>query len=69
VSDGLLDGPILRTLCDPVGGGRDDLSSRTGKYECLAVTETDADGTSRGYSFHATINYKEFTFSWGLGNG
>lgn len=68
VSDGLLDGPILRTSCDPVGGGRDDLSSRTGKYECLAITETDADGTSRGYSFHATINYKEFTYSWGLGD-
>ncbi|MDA0170325.1 hypothetical protein OJ998_14600 [Solirubrobacter taibaiensis] len=67
VRDGLLDGPILRTSCDPVGGGRDDLTSRTGKYDCLAITETDADGTSRGYSFHATINYEEYSYTWGLG--
>jgi hypothetical protein len=69
VRDGLLDGPILRTSCDPVGGGRDDLTSRTGKYDCLAITETDADGTSRGYSFHATINYEEYSYTWGLGRG
>jgi hypothetical protein len=68
VTLGLLDGPVLKTVCDPVGGGRDDLSSRTGKYECLAVTEIDeSDGTSRGYSYHATINYKEYSWTWGLG--
>jgi hypothetical protein len=67
VSIGLLDGPILHTTCDPVGGGRDDLTSRTGKYECLAVTKVGSDGTSTGYSFHATINYKEFSYTWGLG--
>jgi hypothetical protein len=69
VADGVLDGPILKTLCDPVGGGRDDLTSRTGKYECIAATELNDDGTYRGYSFHATINYKEFSYSWGLGSG
>jgi hypothetical protein len=67
VSNGLLDGSILKTSCDPVGGGRDDLTSRTGKYECIAVTEVRADGSYRGYSFHGTINYKEFSYSWGLG--
>jgi predicted nucleic acid-binding Zn ribbon protein len=67
VASGVLDGPILKTLCDPVGGGREDLASRTGKYECIAATEFDDDGTYSGYSFHATINYKDFSYSWGLG--
>jgi len=68
VSTGLLDGPILKTFCDPVGGGRDDLSSRTGKYECLAATEEQGDGLYSGYSFDATINYKDYSYSWRLGN-
>ena len=45
--------------------GAIDLTSRTGKYECLAVTKVDNDGTSSGYSFHATINYKEFSYTSG----
>jgi hypothetical protein len=68
VSEGILDGPILNTSCDPVGGGRDDLTSRTGKYECIAATELHDDGSSRGYSFHGTINYKEFSYTWALGD-
>lgn len=68
VSEGVLDGPILKVSCDPVGGGRDDLTSRTGKYECIAATEVHDDGTYRGYSFHGTINYKEFSYSWALGD-
>jgi hypothetical protein len=68
VAEGVLDGPILNTSCDPVGGGRDDLTSRTGKYECIAATELHDDGSSRGYSFHGTINYKEFSYTWALGD-
>jgi hypothetical protein len=68
VSDGLLDGPILKSVCDPVGGGRDDLEAKTGKYECMAVSEENADGTMRGYSYDATINYDKFTYSWKLGD-
>jgi hypothetical protein len=69
VAEGLLEGPILRTTCDPVGGGRDDLSSRTGKYECLAVTTIEDDGSYSGYSYHGTVNYKKYSWSWGLGRG
>jgi hypothetical protein len=69
VADGLLLGPVLKTVCDPVGGGRDDLSSRTGKYECLAVTDVKDDGNSSGYSYTGTINYQESSWSWGLGRG
>jgi cell division protein FtsB len=68
VAEGLLDGPVLSVSCDPVGGGRDDLTSRTGKYDCLAVTEISGSGTMRGYSYHGTINYKKFSWSWGLGD-
>lgn len=64
---GVLDGPILRTVCTPVGGGSEDLSEPTGKYECLAVTEDNTDGTSSGYSFDATINYEKFSYTWQLG--
>ena len=66
MSAGLLDGPILQTV-RPVGRGREDLSSRTGEYDCLAVTEIDDNGTQSGDSFHATINYKEFSTLGGSG--
>jgi hypothetical protein len=68
VAGGLLDGPILKTVCDPVGGGRDDLEAQTGKYECMAVRTENTDGTMRGYSYSGTINYDEFTYSWQLGD-
>lgn len=67
VSLGILEGPILRTVCDPVGGGRDDLEARTGKYECIAVNEESADGTYRGWEYGATINYDKYSWSWELG--
>jgi hypothetical protein len=69
VSVGLLDGPILSVHCDPVGGGRDDLEARTGKYECLAVTEIDSsDGSMRGWEYSGTINYDKFSWAWELGD-
>lgn len=45
VADGLLDGPVLSTTCDPVDGGVEDLEQKTGKYECLVATEETATGT------------------------
>jgi hypothetical protein len=69
VNDGLLDGPIKRTSCDPVGGGNvDDLTARTGKFECIAVNKENGDGTAEGYRFSATINYEELSYSWHLGS-
>jgi hypothetical protein len=67
VSTGLLDGPILKAVCDPVGGGRDDLEAHTGRYDCMAVHTEASDGTMRGYTYNGTINYDEFSYSWKLG--
>ncbi len=67
VADGLLDGPILETSCDPTGGGSTDPAATTGQYECIAVNEENDDGTSSGYTYTGTINYEEFTFTWQIG--
>jgi hypothetical protein len=68
VSKGLLDGPILKSVCDPVGGGRDDLEAHTGKYDCMAVHTESGDGTMRGYTYSGTINYDDFSYTWKLGD-
>jgi hypothetical protein len=68
VSDGVLTGPILRTACTPVGGGNvDNLAAHTGNFSCLAVYKDNADGTSSGWSFAATVNYDDGTYTWHLG--
>jgi hypothetical protein len=67
VADGLLDGPIKHTDCEPVGGGNvDSLADHTGGWSCLAVTSVH--GTlERGYSFSATVNYDTGAYTWQLG--
>jgi len=69
VTEGRLDGPIQRTECTPLGGGAvDDLTARTGTFECIAVNEKDdATGTESGYVFSATVNWDEASYSWHLG--
>jgi hypothetical protein len=38
VNLGIIDGPIIRVDCTPVGGGSsDDLTSKTGAFSCIAV--------------------------------
>jgi uncharacterized protein HemX len=69
VTDGVLTGPITRASCTPLGGGSsDDLTAITGTFECIAVNKTDADGSSSGYRFSATVNWNEGSFSWHLGS-
>jgi hypothetical protein len=69
VEDGLLDGPILRTTCTPVGGGNvDDLQAHTGNFSCLAVYKDNADGTSSGWAFSGTVNYDDGSYTWHLGH-
>lgn len=70
VNNGVLTGPILRTVCTPVGGGnlQDTLADHTGNWSCLAVTKDNPDGTSSGYGFAATINYDTGAYTWHLGN-
>ena len=68
VGSGLLDGPIFYTSCDPLGGGStDDLTAITTTFSCLAVTKKNNDGTVSGYVYHATENWSEGSYSWGLG--
>jgi hypothetical protein len=69
VGQGILDGPIYGTQCDPVGGGNlSDLDTKTGRYDCLAYNVKHDDGTIEGYRFSATVNYDRFTYSWHLGS-
>ena len=68
VNDGLLNGPVLRTECDPAGGiNPNDLTVSTADFTCTAVTADNADGTASGYRFSATVNYDQFDYTWHLG--
>jgi hypothetical protein len=68
VSDGLLDGPILRTDCTPTGTSADDLNVSAATYSCLAVNKDNFDdGTSSGYSFTGNVNFDDGTYTWHLG--
>lgn len=69
VNEGILDGPIYGTQCDPVGGGNaSNLDARTGKYDCMAISKKNDDGTIEGYRFSSTVNFKEFSYTWHLGS-
>ncbi|MBT2519768.1 zinc ribbon domain-containing protein [Arthrobacter sp. ISL-28] len=69
VDKGVLDGPITRASCTPLGGGStDDLTAITGTFECIAVNKTEADGSESGYRFSATANWNEASYSWHLGS-
>src|SRR4051812_23533672 len=68
VNEGLIDGPVLHTSCNPSGGSNpDDLSATTADFTCLAVNKENADGTESGYRFTATVNYDDLTYTWHLG--
>jgi hypothetical protein len=70
VTSGVLDGPaITSTSCTPLGGGStDNLTAHTGTFTCIAVNQTNSDGTQKGYSFTATVNYDSGSYTWQLGN-
>ncbi|MDQ0733132.1 hypothetical protein QFZ57_003926 [Arthrobacter sp. B1I2] len=69
VAKGVLEGPITRASCTPLGGGSsDDLTAITGTFQCIAVNETEADGSSSGYRFSATVNWNDASYSWHLGS-
>ena len=61
----LINGPILRTQCDP-SGGHIDTKSSTQDFSCLAV-RNESGGTLHGYRFSATANYDRSSYSWRLG--
>ncbi|MFN2617629.1 MAG: hypothetical protein ABR581_10985 [Thermoleophilaceae bacterium] len=69
VADGLLDGPVLRSSCDPLSGGPKDLAAHRGRFECLAINKTNDDGSYEGYRYSASIDYDSGTYRWRLGGG
>lgn len=68
-SEGTLTGPFSRSSCTPLGGGSiDDLTAKTGTFECNAVNKKDEEsGTESGYVFSATVNWDTGEYQWHLG--
>ncbi len=65
-----MNGPAQSTTCTPVSGGSSqNLSQSTGTYSCIAVYQTNADGTQSGYNYTGTINFDTGSETWQLGNG
>ncbi len=70
VASGLLAGPIIRTDCQAVGGGSVDdpveaaESGGTTKLECMAINEERSGGQFRGYTYDATMDWGEGSFTW-----
>ena len=63
----LLTGPILSASCTPLGGGSaDDLTALSGTFECFAVNKKNTDGTYSGYTFNATVNWNDGSYTWRL---
>ena len=67
-NSGFIDGPVLGVSCDPVAGGStDDLTARTTVFECFVATQRLAGGESRGYKYHATMNWSTGNYTYGFG--
>jgi hypothetical protein len=66
VNDGVLDGPIKKVTCDAATSA--DSSSTEGTFNCLAVTQTNSDGTDSGYGYVGTANYDTGEISAHMGN-
>jgi hypothetical protein len=68
VARGVMDGPIKRTVCTPLGSTNpNDLTQHSGNFECFAVTKDKADGSYEGYGFSATVNYDSGSYTSRLG--
>jgi hypothetical protein len=68
VKDDIIDGPIVDVSCDPVAGGSvDDLSEKTTAFQCFAANKKNKDGTSNGYYYNATMNWKTGSYTYGYG--
>lgn len=67
-AEGVLEDRARSTSCENTDGAEDDLTETSGEYSCIAVTETDGDGGSRGYRFTARVDFEEGSFTWRLGD-
>ncbi len=67
VTEGDLNGPIMYTSCDPLGGGSvDDLTALTTTFDCIAVNEELGGSRVSGYGFTSTVNWDEGSWTWQL---
>ena len=64
----LLEDRARSTDCENTDGNEDDLEEDSAEYSCIAVTDVDADGSSRGYRFTARIDFEEGSYTWHLGD-
>jgi hypothetical protein len=65
---GVIDGPVLKTQCDPTGSvDVEDLTVDTADYECIAANKTNDDGTLSGYRYSASVNFADSSYTWHLG--
>ena len=60
-----LEGPILKTECEPEGG-EISLTEAAQTFHCLAIT-TETGGQYEGYRYTATANYSKESYSWRFG--
>ncbi|MGV1036639.1 MAG: DUF2510 domain-containing protein [Candidatus Nanopelagicales bacterium] len=68
VAIGALQDPVSSTQCSPADGNSlSDLTQTTTKFECLAVTDFNGDGTVSGYTFHALMNWDTGSYTYGIG--
>ena len=64
----LTNGPAQSTSCTRVSGGSSqNLSQSTGTYSCIAVYQTNSDGTQSGYRYTGTVNFDTSSYTWQLG--
>ena len=64
VSDGVLNGPIMKVQCQPATAV--DATAPIASYTCLAAT-SESNGVLSGYRFSASINVNTGSYSWHLG--
>jgi hypothetical protein len=68
-NDGVINGPIVKVTCSPVGGGStDDLTDSTTVFECFVANKDNGDGTMSGYTYNATMNWSTGSYTFGLGD-
>lgn len=65
VGEEVLEGPILKTRCEPEDGEL-DLTAPSQNFSCMAVTSENG-GQAEGYRYSATENFAKGNFTWRLG--
>ncbi len=64
---GSLKGPIIRTVCDPVGRNSADAQKSVREaFKCVAATRTGG-GRDYGYRYTGRVDFRTGSYSWHLG--